>query len=164
MEAYKYDANGYDRHHLLDYNFNEAVVYNSEQVSGELRLNTVKNDPWAELDYPSYDNTQGHINILCDKNEQKYRFNQFNDITRNRGEYLVNGIQSEQMVWNTEENGYIRTLNPNNLDYGKNVEQRKKFRHYMNYVLLRRVEALNEDAMNKMILVLNNSKNLTSLR
>ena len=167
MEAYKYDANGYDRHHLLDYNFNEAVVYNSEQVSGELRLNTIKNDPWAELDYPRYDNIQGHIDILCDKNEQKYRFNQFNDITRNRGEYIINGIQSEQMIWNTEENGYIRTLNPNNLDYDKNVEQRKKFRHYMNYVLLRRVEATNNDAenkMNKMLVIMNNSKNLISFR
>ena len=38
MEAYLYQNEGKDRFHDLDYNFDEAVIYNSEQVSGLLEL------------------------------------------------------------------------------------------------------------------------------
>jgi F-type H+-transporting ATPase subunit gamma len=84
MEAYKYDTNCHDRFHLLDYNFDEAVIYNTEQVSGLLRLNQEpKNDPTLALQFPLPNPT--NIDIVFSKVENKYRFNQFWDITADRG-------------------------------------------------------------------------------
>lgn len=134
MEAYIYNENCMDRFHVLDENFDEAVVYNSEQCSGLLRLNlTPKNNPIETLRYPiiNLDN----IDILYSKEEQKYRFNQFWDITDDRGEFNPDAIRT---IFLTEDNGYIRNLNPGNLDYNKNQLERKKFRHYEHIVLLRK--------------------------
>lgn len=134
MEAYIYNDNCTDRFHDLDFNFDEAVVYNTEQCSGLLRLNlTPKNDTRARLAYPII-NTDS-IDILYSKEEQKYRFNQFYDITADRGEF--NPI-AQRTIFNTEANGYIKNLNPYNLDYNKPAHQHKKFRHYKQSVLLRR--------------------------
>jgi hypothetical protein len=134
MEAYTSpNDNCNDRFHVLDFNFDEAVVYNSEQVSGLLRLNLQpKNDPLNIVNFPQVNAT--NIDILYAKEEQKYRFNQFWDITDDRGEFT----NVERTIWNTEENGYIKNLNVNNLDYDKFALERKKFRHYKNTVLLRR--------------------------
>jgi len=41
------------------------------------------------------------------KEEQKYRFNQFWDVTRDRGEFS----NAEQEIFITRLNGYIRDLN-----------------------------------------------------
>jgi hypothetical protein len=156
LEAYKYDLNGYDRFHDLDYNFDEAVIYNTEQVSGLLRLvNTPKNDPQGELIYPIIAGT--NITILYDKVENKYRFNQFWDITDDRGEF---NLAAQRMIWNTGSNGYVRVLNPNNLNYNKLEFQRKKFRHYTNSVFLRKRVSGNK----KMLVMLTNNKNLLSPR
>jgi len=57
-------------------------------------------------------------------------------------------------------NGYIRNLNGANLDYAKAQVQRKKFRHYYNHILLRRVKSENR----KMLLRLINTKLNTSMR
>ena len=134
IEGFVYDTNNcYDRFHILDYGFDEAVVYNSEQVSGLLKLNIApKNDLPLLLTYPSIQTN--YIDILFSKEEQQYRFNQFCDITNDRGEY--SGV--EELIWNTEDNGYIRNLNPVNLNYSKQEFQRKKFRHYNNKVILKR--------------------------
>ena len=75
------------------------------------------------------------IDILYSKEEQKYRFNQFWDITNDRGEFSPTVTES---IWNTQSNGYIKTLNPVNLNYSKNELQRKKMRHYDTRFLLRR--------------------------
>lgn len=156
MEAYKYDDNCYDRFHKLDFNFDEATVYNSEQCSGLLRLNLApKNNAAETITYPRINPT--FIDILFNKVEQKYRFNQFWDITDDRGEF---NTAAERMIWNTEPNGYIRNLNPNNLDYNKNQTERKKFRHFKNTVLLRR--RVSGDT--NMIVSIANNKNLMSLR
>ena len=156
MEAYKYDDNCYDRFHVLDFNFDEAVVYNSEQCSGLLRLNLApKNNAPEIITYPRINPT--FIDILFNKVEQKYRFNQFWDITDDRGEF--NAV-AERMIWNTEPNGYIRNLNPNNLDYNKLQTERKKFRHYKNTVLLRRRVSGNRN----MVVSIANNKNLMSPR
>jgi hypothetical protein len=96
------------------------------------------------------------IDILYSKEEQKYRFNQFFDITNDRGEFT----NTEEVIWNTEANGYIRLLNPLNLDYGKAQTQRKKFRHYENMVFLRRIVSGNR----KILLMLTNAKNFKSPR
>jgi hypothetical protein len=169
MEAYRYDNNCYDRFHVLDFNFDEAIVYNTEQCSGLLKLNlTPKNNAPIILSYPQINATD--IQILYSKEEQKYRFNQFWDITDIRGEFPIGspyppptpnvGTYPQRMIWNTAANGYVRVLNPNNLSYSKNPLQRKKFRHYANYVLLRRLVS----GSNKILVMLANTKNLYSPR
>ena len=75
MEVYKYDQNCYDRFHVLDFNFDEAIVYNTEQCSGLLRLNLKpKNNAPEIINYPIIN--ANNIEILYSKEEQKYRFNQ----------------------------------------------------------------------------------------
>jgi hypothetical protein len=161
LECYVYDQDGIDRYEVLDFNFDRAMVYNNEQVSGNLRLNlSPKNNAPVIVNYPQIDPTTGIINILFSKEEQKYRFNQFWDFTRNRGEFQTGGILVQQPVWNTELNGYIRTLNNNNIDLNKSPFERKKFRHYANHVVLIRTVSDNV----KMLLKVTNNKLLNSPR
>ena len=157
MEAHIYRNNKTDFFHVLDWNFDHAIIYNSEQVSGMLILNdTPKNDVAGRLLYPIINPTS--IDILFDKVEQKYRFNQFWDITADRGEYTFPNVQRQ--IWQTEPNGYIRNLNPANLNYNKLEFQRKKFRHYANHLLLRK----NISANVKILMKLSNNKDLISFR
>ena len=169
MEVYKYADNCHDRFHVLDFNFDEAVVYNTEQCSGLLKLNlNPKNNPTLLLTYPRINPTS--VNILFSKEEQKYRFNQFWDMTDSRGEFPIGsayppptpnvGTHAQRMIWNTEANGYIRSLNPFNLNYTKDPLQRKKFRHYVNNVLL--IRKVSGDR--KMLVMITQNKNLLSLR
>ena len=92
-----------------------------------------KNNVVELLEYPKVN--VSNIDILYSKEEQKYRFNQFWDITDDRGEFNSTVART---IFNTEPNGYIRNLNPNNLNYNKSQIERKKFRHYKNTVFLRR--------------------------
>lgn len=156
LESYKYAPNGFDRFQVLDFNFDEAVVYNTEQVSGLLKMTpNPKQDPFAMISYPkvNFDN----IEILCSKQENNFRFNQFWDVTADRGEYNPN---AQRMMWNTQANGYVRNLNVNNMNYGKDEFQRKKFRHYLNYVFLRK-NVCND---RKMLILITNNKELNSPR
>jgi len=138
LESYVYKGNlingcADDRWHDLDYNFDESIIYNSEQVSGLLRLELhPKEDPYAMIQYPIV--SPNDIRILYSKEEQKYRFNQFYDITDDRGEF--SSIQRNIFI--TQLNGYIRDLNSANLNYNKEEIQHKKFRHYYNKVLFRK--------------------------
>ena len=138
LESYVYKGNlsngcADDRWHDLDFNFDESIIYNSEQVSGLLKLRLQpKEDPFGMLQYPIINNND--IEILYSKEEQKYRFNQFWDITDDRGEFS----SIERSAFITQLNGYIKDLNAFNLNYAKDSLQRKKFRHYYNKVLLRR--------------------------
>jgi hypothetical protein len=144
-----------DKWEDLNFNFDQSIIYNNEQVSGLLQLTpTPYNNPVLELSYPII-NTNS-INILCSKVEQKYRFNQFYDITKDRGEFT----NAEQAIWDTQPNGYIKVLNTINLNYNKPPLQHKKFRHYYTNVILRRVKSENR----KMLLRLNNTKLLLSMR
>jgi hypothetical protein len=157
MEAHIYRNDKSDFYHVLDYNFDHAIMYNSEQVSGVLILNdTPKNNLAAGLLYPIVNPTS--IDILFDKVEQKYRFNQFWDITADRGEYTYPNVQRQ--IWQTEDNGYIRALNPANLNYNKDPFQRKKFRHFANHLLLYKNVSNNV----KMLMKISNNKNLVSMR
>lgn len=134
LEVFTYGNNCYDRFHELDFNFDEAVIYNSEQCSGTLRLNLyAKNDIAENLRYPI--THPSYIDILYSKEEQKYRFNQFWDITDDRGEF---NPSAQRLIWNTPPNGYDKQLNQNNLNYNKRQIERKPFRHYKNIVILRR--------------------------
>lgn len=155
MEVYIWDNEGVDRNHVLDFNFDRAVVYNTEQISGELRLNiTPKNNAPALNSYPIVNPSS--IDILYSKEEQKYRFNQFWDITDDRGEFT----NARRMMWETDTNGYTKSINPLYVNYYKPLHQRKKFRHYQsNLWLQRRVSG-----PHNMQLKLVNSKNQYSMR
>jgi hypothetical protein len=158
LESYVYDIDGIDRFQILDYNFDEATIYNTEQTSGLLRLNlTPKNNAPLLINYPIVNSSS--IDILYSKEEQKIRFNQFWDITNNRGEFFA-GVLVQQPIWNTELNGYIRVLNAANLNYAKPAFERKKFRHYLNHLVLTKKVSNNV----KMLLKVINNKLLNSPR
>ena len=133
LEVYTYQNNGRDRYHVLEENFDEAVVFNSEQCSGLLQLvksgNLVDDqtivDFWNDI-YPIVHTD--YFEIPYNKAEQKYRFNMFQDIVRDRNSYAP--------IWNVEPNGYISVLNNNALDYEKNEFEKKKIRHNTNSVKL----------------------------
>jgi hypothetical protein len=139
LESYeykpKYDANGCminygcdDRWHDLMYNFDEAIVYNSEQVSGLLNLIEQTADINDTLSYPIIG--VNDIQILYKKVEQKYRFDQFWDITADRN--------ISEPIFITRLNGYIKDLNAAYMNYNKTDLERKKFRHYTNNLILRK--------------------------
>ena len=155
LEAYVYKPNCVDYHHILDENFDRAVVSNTEQVSGLLKLNlTPKNNSAAILNYPSIN--AGSVDILYSKEENKYRFNQFWDVTDDRGEFTA----VRRNIWNTAANGYVRTLNSFNINYAKDPHQHKKFRHRLNNLLLIK----NVSGSTKLLLKINLSKMLYSVR
>jgi len=157
MEAYIYEPPNNDIYEVLDANFDHATIYNREQVSGTLVLNQMpKNSVAKRLLYPIINPTS--IDILADKVEQKYRFNQFWDITADRGEFTFPNVQ--RPIWNTHVNGYIRDLNPANLNYQKGSFQRKKFRHYANHLRLYKNVSGNINYVVKLV----NAKELVSLR
>jgi hypothetical protein len=187
LECYKRSDNCVDQFQVLDFNFDKAVVFNSEQVSGYLNFNIFpKNNITLSLQYPKPNNSiiieptlpaSVGFDILFSKEENKYRFNQFWDITKDRGEFPIGstyppvgplipgttqllGNYNQEYLWNTEPNGYVKILNPNNLDVNKSLLQRKKFRHYLNLLHLRKDVSGNVNMLIKLI----NSKNQISLR
>ena len=124
-ETYVY-KNQWDYFHVLDTTFDYALISNSEQVSGWLHLNSiVRNQVSQQFLYPYYNTIANQYEVKIDKVENKYRFNQFWDITKDRGEYSGNQFN----LISTESNGYIFDLNPLGIDYAKPQTQRKKFRH-----------------------------------
>lgn len=136
LEVYKYNLNCVDRYHVLDGNFEQAVIYNTEQTSGILNLHVKpKNNPLALINYPLL--TSNGIDIHVSKEENKYRFNQFWDVTKSRGEF--SGLELTNFI--TDCNGYRKQLNPNAIDYFKSPLERKKFRHYGNRLILRRLQS-----------------------
>jgi hypothetical protein len=179
LESYRRAQNCFDQFHILDNNFDHAVVYNSEQVSGYLNLNIFpKNNVTLSQEYPKLNQSNlQSFDILFSKEENKYRFNQFWDVTKDRGEFpigsdypptgpvipgttVLNGNYNERFIWLTDPNGYTRTLNPANLDYNKDQLQRKKFRHYLNYITFIK----DISGSTNMLLKVVNSKNQISPR
>lgn len=155
LECYLYYANCADRHHVLDFNFDRAMIYNSEQHSGVLRLLLKpKNHPYALLDTPAM-NING-VDTFYTKEENKYRINQFFDLTRNRSEFNDQYIP----MWEHAPDGYHKQVNGRYVTYTRHPLQRKKFRHYTNRVVLRRVKCGDI----KMVLKMVNTKHLKSMR
>lgn len=149
LEVYRYHNGCKDKFHVLDANFDQAMVYNSEQVSGLLELELInKMNPVAQLAYPKIGLSSIQINYT--KEEQKYRFNQFWDITKDRGEF--NGVNVPMFI--TSPNGYEYQVNPAYVDYNKTSLERKKFRHNVNRVWLKRHVSGDE----KMLFKLSNQK------
>ncbi len=158
LEVYRYYNDCVDAQHLLDYNFNEAYIHNTEQVTGLLQLNIQdKNQISQVLKYPII-NTNS-ISIGFSKEEQKYRFNTFWDITNDRGEFTTQFIPP--II--TSQDGYHTIINPAYVDYNKPPFQRKKIRHNWNKVYLRRTH-LPDDIQPKMILKFTNNKQTLSPR
>jgi len=156
LEAYKMHNDCRDKFHVLDTNFDYAIVYNSEQNSGLLHFNLVnRSNPLNMLGYPQVGSD--HIEINYSKVEQKYRFNQFWDITKDRGE---NNTSVDVPMFNTSPNGYTYDINPTYVDYNKFALERKKFRHTINKVLLRKSVSGNQ----KLLFKISNVKNLNSPR
>jgi hypothetical protein len=155
LDVYKFYNDGKDYFHVLDENFDRAVIYNSEQISGVLKMRIKqKSNPLDILTNPVPG--PNFIDILYSKEENKYRFNQFYDITNNRGEFSGTKLP----MWNTECSGYQKYINPAYVDYFKPPLEHKKIRHYGNRVILRK--SISGD--NKMILKITNAKNLNSPR
>ena len=75
LEAYRRSShNCVDQHHVLDFNFDTAVIYNSEQVSGYLNLNLYpKNDINLSRQYPKLNANLSSFDILFSKEENKSR-------------------------------------------------------------------------------------------
>ena len=187
LECYRRDLDCVDQFHVLDYNFDQLVIYNSEQASGYIHLNPFpKNNVTLSLDYPK-STTSIDIDpnltpvpgyeVLFSKEENKYRINQFWDITFDRGEFpqgagypptnpvipgttVMQGNYNQIILWDTQSNGYIKTLNQNSLNYNKPLLERKKFRHYLNFIRLSRRDSGDVNMMLKII----NSKNQFSPR
>ena len=136
LEVFKYNLNCNDRYHVLDGNFDQAIIYNTEQMSGILNLNIKpKSNPVELLRFPEV--TLSGINIHVAKEENKYRFNQFWDAVKNRGE--IDGLQITNFI--TQCNGYRKDVNPQAVNYFKSPLERKKFRHYGNRVVLRKTQS-----------------------
>jgi hypothetical protein len=137
LEMYKTHNNCADKFHVLDENFDQAIIYNSEQISGLLELGIKpKNNPVAALSFPQIQ--PNSIKILYSKEENKYRFNQFWDITKDRGEF---GGNINQPMFITKSNGYQYEINPQYVNYTKASLERKKFRHHVNRVWLRKLKS-----------------------
>ena len=98
--------------------------------------------------------------MIQQKEENKYRFNQFWDIVADRGEFSHGG----RSLFITSANGVDRRIVNTAVNYLKPVTQRKKFRHYGNNLLLRRVGRDERGIMPKMVLKLANNKLLNSPR
>ena len=155
-ETYVY-KNQWDYFHVLDTTFDYAIISNSEQVSGWLHLNPIiRNQVSQQFLYPFYNNIANQYEIKIDKVENKYRFNQFWDITKDRGEY--SGAQFNLIT--TQSNGYIFNINPLGVDYNKPQTQRKKFRHKTSKVYLQKQVSGN----NKITLHFSDTKQTQSSR
>jgi hypothetical protein len=155
LDVYKYYNDGKDFNHILDENFDRAIIFNSEQNSGLLKLNLkTKNNPLTLLTYPVVNIDS--IDIQFSKEENKFRFNQFYDVTADRGEFTNNTVP----MWITAADGYHKIINPAYVNYSKQPLQHKKFRHYGNKIILRK----NISNDRKMILKFVNNKYLLSPR
>jgi hypothetical protein len=185
LECYRTSKfNCVDQFQVLDENFSQAVVYNNEQVSGYLNLNIFpKNNVTLSLDYPKLNQSNlASFDILFSKEENKYRFNQFWDSVFDRGEFprnppnavppypptnpvvpgttILSGTYREENLWITQSNGYVKTVNYNNISLNKSPLEHKKFRHYVNFIKLAKVNSRDTN----MILKIFNTKNQYSPR
>jgi hypothetical protein len=150
LEAYKFHNDCSDKFHVLDEGFDQAMIYNSEQISGLLELVLKsKINPLDLLSYPQI--ATESIKIQYSKEENKYRFNEFWDITKDRGEF--NSTKNVPMMV-TSANGVDYRVNPDYVNYAKDPLQHKRFRHHANKVWLRKVTSGNM----KMIIKISNQK------
>lgn len=130
IEAYTYKNQCQDKFNVTYGNFDHLIVYNSKQISGMLTLKPESENPLVNITYPVF-NGAGY-NILSRKYEQKYRINQFDDITADQGELTGNQFP----LFFSDPSGYKRVINPGAINYEKPATQRKSFRSYTNFFWL----------------------------
>lgn len=131
MQVGKYFNEGRDFHHILDENFDYAIVHNSEQMSGRLKMILQSKKDMSQLfGYPRNDVANDQIFVLYNKEEHRYRLNMFEDIVKDRGEFSHNNYP----LWISNPNGYVKEVNQSAISYSKPVQHRKKFRHRVNKV------------------------------
>lgn len=142
LEVYVYKNNGRDRFHVWGENFDNLIVYNTEQISPLLNMTMGNPNPEQNLNYPFKDTLNPiSYNIAFFKLENKYRVNQFWDSVADRGEF----DSTQTHLFPTDESGYRNVINPVAININKPVEQRKKFRHYWNkFRLIRAVSGPNK--------------------
>ncbi len=125
LECFQY-KNRTDRYHVKDFNFDELTIYNTEQISGLIKLE--KRPKQMISPFPIFSNN--HIKAEFEKVEQKYRIDQFWDITKDRNKSVP------LMV--TQPNGYRKVINKVAVNYGK--ESLKPFRHNYGNIVLRKTD------------------------
>ncbi len=131
---------------MLNENFDRLVVYNTEQTTGNLYI---ESKPKTMLTpFPII--TNNHIKVECAKVEQKYRINYIVDRVKDRN--------SEQPLFEVEANGYRKVINRLAVDYGKT--QLKPLRHNFCSLILTKTNP----ADNWMTFKWNTEKNIISPR
>jgi hypothetical protein len=134
LESYQYAPNGTDKFLNYDGSFDQIMIYNREQNS-TLQKMVLKpwNDPYAALQYPQYIGTSR--TVLYEKVENKYRINDFYDFTKDRGQFFVT---SNQLMINTDPNGYTFSTNPAYFDILKPWNQQKRMRYTGSRIFMRK--------------------------
>ncbi len=129
LEVYRWKERCIDRYHVLDENFNKAIVYNTEQNSGILNLLTRTSVNDNDLyNFPRVVNNFT-TDIICSKKENRYRFNSFKDIVKDRGELSRN----DNYLFKHSENGYTKDLYESNFNANKDLV---RFRHSLHNIWL----------------------------
>jgi hypothetical protein len=146
VDAYRYFNDCYNPYRLPDYNFDDCIIYNPEQISGLLKLNKSPQTPLSP--FPIYN--ANRVDVEYHKKEHKYRLNQFVDLTKDRNRNIE--------MFETQPNGYRKTLNRRYIDYGKSTYQRKRFRYNYNKIILRK--NINDNI--KMLFYFNLANNIKS--
>lgn len=154
IEAYTYKNRGRDRFHLLNQNFDELIVHNTEQMSPPLVLVPNPQTKYGANEFPR--KIGGKWEVIFSKEENKYRVNQFWDSVKNRGEF----VDIREPIWRTHPSGYKRDQNPFALDLNKPEAERKKFRHYWTKFLFKKEKSGNVQFLVKLF----NTKKQQSLR
>lgn len=155
LECFKYFNDCRDAHNILDENFDRLIMYNIEQISGLIKLAIKPKNSQVSIIKQTQSESEA-LSMFCSKEENKYRINGINDMTRDRGEF--SGF--ERQTWITEPNGYIKAINPININYNKSILKRKKMRHYSNKIFLKK----NVCGSSKFLLKIVNTKLQTSER
>lgn len=124
-EFYKYKNNELDRYHLLKEFFDWAMIWNSEQFSGLLKLTDGSSSRYKLTEFPKISGTH-HMEIPYEKVENKYRFNMFYD-------YIKERLSDKQPIV-SKENGFEFIANQPSIDF--NIKRPKRFRHYWNSIWL----------------------------
>ena len=151
LECYKYLPDCINRTHLLNENFSHAIISNSEQTSGLLKLNLSPTNPYDRYLFPKkLENNMGY-DILFSKKENKYRIDQFSDVTNDRN--------SDTHLFFHSKNGWTKTINPKAINIDKHPYERKLFRHYDIKIAL-----IKEIPISRMIMKLSLAKQINSDR
>jgi hypothetical protein len=148
LECLIYRDDEINQYHLKDENFDNLILYNTEQCSGVCKMIKTTN-PYQEILYPKFNGKE--MEVLFSKVENKYRVNQFKDLVKDR--------ENPTHVMFTKANGWQRLPNPVAIDYTKSSKERKLFRHYDTRVLLQK-----ESPNSLMIIKLNLTKGIISPR